>query len=372
VGLYVLAFVARCVLVVVQETGLGQDEVTWPAEPIQDWLGHAVLFVELLGLWLLPAGLIARMLRHVWLPDEGMLRILLLAGPGLWLFFPIVLLSSLSASSRWVPFRWTIFCQFLRIAPAAVGFYVLTALLLAVGVAPWYFALVKHQTILLPVAAVVSAAVVLIYARLIGRVAWLIQRLPSRQRVVAKPPVEKHPPIKSHGKKKRKPAIKAQDPWAVPEEAPSRAKPKRFPWAEEKPAKAKSAYTPPNAEDIEGYGIAAEQSIVPDAPAEKPAKHPMYTSPEEYEPIDMQVVSEVETPSREEPDSLFTQQVQQRIAERERAEPPAPPHPFFSGVYTFPLYLHCLPNWILLALGGLVLGGIAFGLIDLGGSLFHE
>ncbi len=40
VGLFVLAFVARCVLVVVQETGLGQDEVTWPSEPIQDWLVH--------------------------------------------------------------------------------------------------------------------------------------------------------------------------------------------------------------------------------------------------------------------------------------------------------------------------------------------
>ena len=117
VGLYVLAYTAHCVLVVVQETGMGQDEVTWPSEPIQDWLGHAVLFVELLGIWLVPAGMAARMLRNVWLPDEGVLRVLLLAGPGLWLFFPIGLLSSLSASSRWVPFRWTIFCQFLASLP---------------------------------------------------------------------------------------------------------------------------------------------------------------------------------------------------------------------------------------------------------------
>src|SRR5262249_30308926 len=132
VGVCVLAYAARCMLVVVQETGLGQDEVTWPNEPYQDWLGHSVLFIELLGIWLAPAALMARLLRHVWLPDDGALRFLLLAGPGLWLFFPIGLLSSLSAESRWVPFRWVIFRCFLRIAPAALIFYFLTAILLGV------------------------------------------------------------------------------------------------------------------------------------------------------------------------------------------------------------------------------------------------
>jgi hypothetical protein len=209
------------------------------------------------------------------------------------------------------------------------------------------------------VAAAVSAAVILIYARLIGRVAWLIQRLPSRPRVAAKPRAEKRLPAKSRGKKKRKPANNAQDPWAVPEEKPSRAKPK-------------SAFAPPSAEDIEGYGIAAEQPIVPDAPAEKPARPPLHMSPEEYEPLDMQAASEVTAPPREERDSLFAEQVRQRIAEREHAEPPAPPHPFFSGVYTFPWYVRCLPNWITLTVSELVLGGIAYGLMDIGQQLFHE
>ncbi len=98
----------------------------------------------------------------------------------------------------------------------------------------------------------------------------------------------------------------------------------------------------------------------------------MHMLPEEYEPIDMQAAAETETPPREEPDSLFDRQVQQRLAEREHPELPAPPHPFFSGVYTFPWYSPCLPNWIPLALGGLVLGGIVYGMMDVGGMLFHE
>jgi hypothetical protein len=373
VGLYVLAYTARCVLVVVQETGMGQDEVTWPSEPIQDWLGHAVLFVELLGIWLVPAGFAARILRDVWLPGEGILRVLLLAGPGLWLFFPIGLLSSLSATSRWVPFRWTILCQFLRIAPAAMGFYILTAILLGIGVAPWYFAVVGQRVVLLPVAALVGGAAILIYARLLGRMAWLIQRLPAAPRATAKPKVEKRPSVKPRGKKKRKPSAEVQDPWAVPQEEQSRAKTaKRFPWADDPPPpKEKKAFTPPTPDEIEGYGMAVEKPAEPEAPTEKPAQSAHYMAAEDYEAIDMQSAPQQEPPlPREQQTELFAAQVRQHIAERTHTAPPPPPQPFFSGVYTFPWYSHCLPPWLALSLGGLAVGGITYGLIDMGRVLF--
>ncbi len=63
VGVCVLAFAARCVLVLVNETAAGQDEIVWPSEPYQDWLGHAVQFIELVGIWLAPSALLARLLR---------------------------------------------------------------------------------------------------------------------------------------------------------------------------------------------------------------------------------------------------------------------------------------------------------------------
>lgn len=324
VGVLVLAYVARCLLVVVQETGNGHDEIAWPSDPIADWLTHAVLLAELLGLWLVPAGMLARMLRHVWLPDANVLRVLLLAGPGLWLFFPIGLLSSMTASSRWVPFRWTICTQLLRVFPTAIGFYAATAGLLGVAVALWYFALVQGRMIWLLPAALVTAAVVLIYARLVGRLAWLIQRLPSSRSN------EQRSPAKSKRKKKRKKIAEVQDPWDVPKaEAP---RPKR-----------KSPHSPPLPHEIEAYGIAAE----PSSPAASPPP-----------PVESQ------------PD-WFADQVRQHIAERERALPPPPPHPLLSGVYSFPWYPQCMGHWLALALCGLVIGGITAALIHFGRVLFQ-
>ncbi|MGH7168853.1 MAG: hypothetical protein ACRELF_08405 [Gemmataceae bacterium] len=368
VGICVLAYAARCVLVVVQETGLGQDEIIWPSEPMQDWLGHAVQFVELVGIWLAPSALAARLLRDVWLPHDGALRVLMLAGPGLWLFFPIGLLSSLSAQSRWVPFRWTIFTRFLRVAPSAVIFYFLTALLLGVAVAPWYYALFGGKGFLLPAAAAVSAVVLFIYARLLGRLAWIIQRLPSTERTPAQAKTEKRPPtVKPRAKKKRKPKPDVHDPWGVPKEEAAHKQAKRPPSAE----KAKPGYHVPSAEEIEGYGFAAEKPAEPETPPEKPPRSPLAMSPEEYEPIDLQDTSEAETPTpRESQSELFAEQVRQRIAERTRVKPVLPAHPFLSGVYTFPLYSACLPNGLALFLAFLVIGGLVHQLIEIGGQLF--
>lgn len=370
-GVCVLAYAARCVLVVVQETGLGQDEIVWPNEPYTDWLGHAVQFFELLGIWLAPAAMTARLLREAWLPNESALRVLLLAGPGLWLFFPIGLFSSLSAQSRWVPFRWTIFRCFLRIAPAALRFYILTALLLSVAVVPWYYALFGNRTVLLPVAALVSAMVLFIYARLLGRLAWIIQNLPVPQRAPAKAKAAKPPQPRK--KKKRKPGSKVQDPWAIPEEEKQDDKEKkRFPWAEKPPAKPKSGYHIPSAEEIERYGFAEEKPAAPEPPPEKPARSHFAQLPEEYEPYDVRSTAEPPAPLRHEPqDDLFAEQVRQRIAERTRVQATLPAHPLFTGVYTFPLYSACLPNCLALALLFLTEGGLVYLMIEFGSGLFH-
>ncbi len=372
VGVCVLAYAAHCVLLIVQATGLGQDEIVWPNEPYTDWLGHAVLFLELVGIWLAPAAVTARLLRQTWLPDEGALRVLLLAGPGLWLFFPIGLMSSLSAQSRWVPFRWTIFRCFLRIAPAALVFYVVTALLLSVAVVPWYYALFGSRIVLLPVAAGVSAVVLFLYARLLGRLAQIIQSLPAPEREPTKAKAVKRP--QPRPKKKRRPGPEAHDPWAIPEaEEREHKKSKRFPWAKEPPAKPKSGFHIPRVEEIEGYGIAKEKPKAPEPPPEKPPRSRFAKSPEEYEAYEVGSTAEpAATPEPREPqDALFAEQVRQRIAERTRFQPALPAHPFFSGVYTFPLYSASLPNCLALALFFLIEGGLVYMMIEFGRELFH-
>ncbi len=291
-------------------------------------------------------------------------------GPGLWLFFPIGLMSSLSAQSRWMPFRWTIFVCFLRIAPAALGFYFVTALVLSAAVVPWYFALFGGRGILLPVAAVVSGAMLLIYARLLGRLAWLIQRLPAKERTPAKAKAEKRPPpTKLRGKKKRKPRVDVQDPWTASEDELSDKKSKRFPWAEQ-PPKVKPGYEVPSAEDIEGYGFAAEQPAAPRTPSEKPPPSSFAPSPEECEPYAMRDAAEPPPPPREPQSDLFDAEVRQRLAERTRVRPTLPPHPFFSGVYSFPLYSACVPNWIALSVAFLIVGGLGHMMMQVGHMLF--
>jgi hypothetical protein len=371
VGVGVLAYAARCVLVIVQETGHGQDEVTWPNEPMQDWLGHAVQFVELLGIWIAPAALAARLLRNVWLPDDAGLRVLLLAGPGLWLFFPIGLLSSLSAESRWIPFRWTIFLSFLRVAPAALVFYFLTAILLGVAVLPWYYALFGGRMALLPVAAGVSGAVLFIYARLLGRLACIIQSLPAPKRAPAKAQTPKRP--QPRRKQKRKPSPKSQDPWSLPkDEESSRKSSEQIPKAKQPPREPKSGYHVPSAEEIEGYGFAAEQTPTPETPPEKPSRSRFARSPDEYEPYDVRGTTEPEPSAPpEEKDDLFAEQVRQRIAERTRTKTTLPPHPFLNGIYTFPLYSTCLPNWLALSMAFLVEGGLVSFTLEFGRELFH-
>lgn len=372
VGVCVVAYAARCVLVVVEETASGQDDIIWPDEPKQDWLVHAVQFIELVGIWIAPAALAARLLRHDWLPNQGALRVLLLAGPGLWLFFPIGLMSSLSAESRWVPFRWAIFVSFLRIGPAVLGFYIVTGLLLSLAVVPWYYALFGERVVLLPVAAAVSAAVVFLYARLLGRIAWLIQRLPASPRAPAKAKTPTKPLPRR--KQKRKPSPQAEDPWTVAqqEEERERKTSERFPWANKPPPKKKSAYEPPSAYEIEGYGFAAEQPAVPESPPEKPPRSPFADSPEEDAPYQVRDIAEPAAPlSHPTQDEAFAEQVRQRIAERTRTEPTPPTHPFFSGVYSFLFYPACLPNWLALALGFLAEGGILYMLLAFGGNLFH-
>ncbi len=98
--------------------------------------------------------------------------------------------------------------------------------------------------------------------------------------------------------------------------------------------------------------MAVEKPAVPVPPPEKPSKPSTYISAEDYEAIDMQAASEAEPPRpSEQQTDLFAEQVRQRIAEYTHAKPPPPPHPFFSGVYTFPWYPHCLPPWIALSIG---------------------
>jgi len=313
--LCVLTYAMHCLLVVVRDTAAGQDEVVWPDEPFQDWALGALHLVGVVLIVLAPAGILTRALRETWLPGDAALRFLLLAVPGLWLFLPVALFSSLSASSRWLVFRPVVVWNMLCVAPSAFAVYAVSAVL-AAAVAALGYAAVTRWVVLAPIAAAAAGAAFLIYARLLGRLAWKMGRLPSGKRKVAK--------------KARLPAgrVEVEDPWNVPA-APATPEPE-------------TETTPygRTRKRVKGYGLAPEE----------PAKTPESAPADGYTPI----AAEPKTAA---------------IHPRRRRAAPAP---LLAGVFMFPGYAQSRKAWLLLSLGFLAVCGCACALVHFYSALYGD
>jgi hypothetical protein len=194
-----LGYAAHVFFVVLSGTAQGKNEVEihWPSEPYAQRLCNAAYLLTLLAMCLVPAGLL---LLLVELPAEPALRaalVALLLGAALWLFLPVVLLSVVSSSSHWDVFRWSVVRELASHGTTLLAFYALSAPLVIGGVLVIYLALIGWLELvdaagaaawtwlpeavtlwswafLLPVTAVFAAAALLIYARLLGRLAWLL------------------------------------------------------------------------------------------------------------------------------------------------------------------------------------------------------
>jgi hypothetical protein len=333
VSLYVLAYAAFCFLTVLQDTTAGLDEVVFPGEMFFDWLGRAIPIWGIVLLCLTPAGILARGLRHVLFPDDAALRFLALAVPVLWLFLPVCVLSVLSGETHWVPVRPKILWQMARIFPSVVVFYLSTALLLGAAAGQWYFALFTEKSYLLVVAAAVSAAAVLIYARLLGRIGWLIGRLKSKKRK----------PAKAEGAKEGSNTL---DLWSFPNEEEEDPRPRK---------KKKKKQTAP----VETEAPAETYELSEQEPAPLPTVKP---PDDEEEPIGLAPLPTEKSPQPASAAPLpaggpapRVSKIAQELLERPEP-PPAPAIPLFSGVYTFPWYLSTLKAWCWLTLGWLAIG----------------
>jgi hypothetical protein len=214
VACYTLGYAGVSLLNVMQETAAGAEELAWPDEPLPDKAGRAFYFGTLLVVVLIPVGILTRALREDLFPDDRALRFLVLALPGLWLLLPIALLSSLSAANRWLVFRPVILARLLRLFPSTVAFYLTSAGLAALTGFAWYKALSSDYGLyVLPVAAVLSGWLWLLYSRLLGRLAFLIGQLgplaAGSEREEAPTPIDRP-------RKRKKTPTSSRDPWAAP------------------------------------------------------------------------------------------------------------------------------------------------------------
>ncbi len=162
------AFTAPCFLAAVQDTADGFDEVQESTLP--DWDQWFFSLLSVLSVWLL-SGTLGVPLTLI--PEIGPSGVLI----GNLLFVPILILSALECESFLLPYSPAVLSSLRRNAGAWLVFYLVSSVLVAC-----WFGLSLLATLAPYLSVVVLAptfaAVVLIYARLLGRLAWVITGSP--------------------------------------------------------------------------------------------------------------------------------------------------------------------------------------------------
>src|SRR5262245_28988934 len=244
VGLVVVAHAAHYFLTVVESSATGtarnltwkarpfrewiRDGINWPDEGFIDYCAKAGYFVYLVLIWGGPAVVIGRLTVG---GDSPWATVI--AGAAFWLLFPIGLLSSLASESRWTPFRPELLMSFARRPGKTLGFYLLSAPILAVLSVTFHLILLQSDRVATTWAIALSPVAVLlffVYARLLGRLGLVVTYTRTQSE-------EKEPKPTPRRKKKRQKPAHAYDEktrWcgpteAIPDEPPLRAQPDDLP-----------------------------------------------------------------------------------------------------------------------------------------------
>ncbi len=376
VSIIVLAYAGYSFLVAFIDTAAGADEIIWPGDPVQDWFFKGWYLTWLLAVWAVPPTLLAGLL--------GLERWLcvLAAAAVLWLLFPVTLLSSLSASSAMLIFRPVIVRLLLKQFRLTVAFYAVSGMIVAICGSLFSFGMTGPFAVV-PAVAIVGAIGFLIYARLLGRVAWVITwqdpaakkrekrpeeadrivsfdpwsgpwekaknqseaRQPPRSQQVEPPPRKKKPRLKKRSR--------AYDPWAASPDEP-------------RPTPAKSArpfvvQQEPDAPSEGTYELMPEQSSpAPPIPAAARADVPAPDS-QSYE---LSPLSASEPPKLPPAAPPAVSKLEEELAAPRQHAPP-PPRPLVSAVYSFPFYQRTLPALVTLILGFFASSALLYALIAL-------
>jgi hypothetical protein len=350
----VVSYAGYSFLTVFVNTSAGSDEVIWPKDPFQDWIFKSWYLAWLLAVWAIPAWLIANLL------DPSIEILVLIIGGFLWLMFPIGLLSSLSASSRWVVIRPVILGTFLGNITSSIAFYTITGLLLASCVFLLYEA-ISGPFYFVPLAAFVSASAFLIYSRLLGRIGWVFTQQHEDEQLADEeesPPATKpraDPKSGSAGgrtpKRKNTPSDRrsagrdqdrSPDPWASSLEEALRKGSKPAPHV-------------PRSDSEDPYGPASgSYEVLPEERSwQKLSSRRDPESP--IQPFPLSPASEKQSPKYpafELPEPDEPPGGPKRRGTNIRHEvPPAPSWPLWSGVYSFPFYPTTLGAFAVLAIG---------------------
>jgi hypothetical protein len=171
IGIWTLSYAAACWLVVVEDTAAGNQRIeNWLPQNWREWVLQAAYLVYVVSLALVAghgAGKLVELAggEYAW----GF-------GPTAWLLFPVIVLSSLESISAWVPISGPIVRSLMTHAGGWIMFYLLSSLVVLGWATVWRIAVAFWPWPALAGGGVVSSAVWLIHARLLGRLGWYVSR----------------------------------------------------------------------------------------------------------------------------------------------------------------------------------------------------
>ena len=289
-GALFATFAAQHYLNVMQSTGSGARQVVWPAEPLVDNLWKVVYLAWLIGLWLGPAWFIGQAFAKTDLP--WMRYALPLAV--FWICYPFSQLSSLSGPTIWLPLHHDVFGRIARKPHVLLGFLFLSGITLALFGLGFHWTFNAEGLVYLFLGGPLFVVSALIYARLLGRLAFalmytrsiLSRRKKKKRTEKAKPEAE--PPAGEEQPVFVQPS--ELPPIQTPDEGPLTGYDVKFDDKPRKRVRAESATAakspeplpPPKRlknddEDVEAYGVREPE-----------------VEPEERAPVDIVKPSEIE------------------------------------------------------------------------------
>ncbi len=166
--IWTFSYAAACCLAVLEETAAGNDEINWPEGGWREWLWkflYTGYLLSLVGLAATGIGLLVRYQTGLfWPPFFATIFVL----------YPFALLSSLEANSIWVVISPVILKSLFKLIWAWFMFYLEVAVLAAPVAGLFFFLYLRHPFWTVLIAAPLVSALLLLYARLLGRLAWKI------------------------------------------------------------------------------------------------------------------------------------------------------------------------------------------------------
>jgi DNA-directed RNA polymerase subunit RPC12/RpoP len=163
------SYAAACGLQVLEDTAAGNQSILeWPEPNWRDWAGQFFYVAYLVLMSAAPGYAIDKLLGGV--PGYPGLA----TAASVWFAFPVCLLSSINSIFVWMPISWPIVRSLVTSWWCWLAFYFESALLGAAWLVPLVVGLEIAPVLTMSLNGPVLAAVCLIYARLLGRVAWHI------------------------------------------------------------------------------------------------------------------------------------------------------------------------------------------------------